>query len=684
MSDGSNGVGVGRRASPIIPAVVIAGAVALALWAIVAHRREINDALDQLTWWSLPLSWAACLAGLLCVFKAWAALVKDAGVDLSGRQALKIYGLGQVSKYLPGGLWSVAMQAQMVREFGGSRLRTASASLVILLLGVSVSLMMGSALLPLSGPEARDRFWFSPLLAVGTAALLVPSVLNRASAVVARMLRQSEVAPAYSARGVLAACAWMVAGNLMFGLHVQLIGAELGLSGAKGYLLATSAYCLAASLGLLFIPAPAGAGVRELVMTVVLAHTVTTGGALVVALMSRVVAIVADLALATSQLAFRRKRAPVSVFLTRRFPPSIGGMETLAAAVWRSFTAARPTAVLIAHRGSNRGLLWWVPFAWLRITWMALRGRVDLVLAGDAPMFAVVEPVLRLTRVRRATMILGLDVTHENVLYRRLVLGPLRRAPQVIAISSATRDEAIKAGVPAERTSVLRLGVEAPAMTPEDRRRAREELVRTLHLGPTDVVLVTVGRLVRRKGSRWFVEHVLPDLPATTHYVVAGDGPERSAIAEAADSVGMGERVHFLGVVSDDAREMLMRGCDLFVQPNIPVPGDMEGFGLVTIEAATRGAVVVASDLEGLKDAVVPDESGYLVPAGDDRAWIEAVSQLIGDRDALGDIGWRFRRAATDRYGESAMAAELQEVLFEPQGATRAANDDEQHPTGPS
>lgn len=338
------------------------------------------------------------------------------------------------------------------------------------------------------------------------------------------------------------------------------------------------------------------------------------------------------------------------VFFTRKFPPSVGGMETLAAGVWRSLLRARPGAVLIAHGGANSRLPLWLPGAVLRLLWLVLRRRVSFVLTGDALAYAIVSPLLRLLRVPHATMVMGLDVTFENRLYRAVVLPPLRRASSVLAISSATAQSAIDVGVPASRVTVIRLGVELPPVAP--RVDVREQLGL-----PADArVLLTLGRLVPRKGALWFATEVLPLLDPSVHYVVAGDGPQRSALE------AVGGNVHLLGRISDDLRETVMRGADLFVQPNIAVPGDLEGFGLVTIEAALRGTPVVAADLEGLKDAVVDDATGILLPSGDAPRWAAELTRLLADPE-LEALGERFRAAAELLYGETTMGDALVAAL---------------------
>lgn len=346
------------------------------------------------------------------------------------------------------------------------------------------------------------------------------------------------------------------------------------------------------------------------------------------------------------------------VYVTRKFPPSVGGMETLAAGVWRSVVQIRPDAQLIAHGGSNAALVWWLPVAVLRVLLLILRGRAEVVLAGDALTYAVLWPLLKLFRVPSATMVMGLDVTYESAVYRALVRPTLRAAPHVLAVSAATATQAIAAGVRSERVTVVRLGVATPPAPARSREQARAQVRSQLGLPADAVLLVTVGRLVRRKGALWFAEQVLPALPADVHYVLAGSGPDEGALrALAAD------RVHLLGRISDADREDLLRAADLFVQPNVVVPGDMEGFGMVIVEAAMRGLVVLAADLEGIKDAVVAGETGLLVTAEDPAAWVAALLPLVADPGALVATGKRFQEAARTRYSEQQMGTAVCEAL---------------------
>jgi len=338
-------------------------------------------------------------------------------------------------------------------------------------------------------------------------------------------------------------------------------------------------------------------------------------------------------------------------------------METLASDVWSALEGGCPGARLVAHGGTNRGLPWFLLRAWARTAALVVRGRVDVVVCYDATTYVVLWPLLTLLRVPRVALVNGLDLTWDRAPYRAVLRRALQRASRVLAISRATAAVAHGLGVPERRLAVIRLAVDAPDVSAADRAEARRAVREWLATGPDAVLLLTLGRLVVRKGTRWFVEEVLPGLPDDVHHVVAGAGPERDAVGRAAAAHGLAGRVHLLGAVSDAERETLLRGVDVFVQPNVATPGDMEGFGLVLVEATKRGTPVVASALEGMSDAVADGEAGVLCAPGDVDAWREAVGRLVADPVGRAALAARFAHRAselfdTERFGEQ-LAREL-------------------------
>lgn len=324
--------------------------------------------------------------------------------------------------------------------------------------------------------------------------------------------------------------------------------------------------------------------------------------------------------------------------------------------------AGRPRIVALGR--SQVHLVWFLPAALLLTAVLVVTGRVRRVLCGDALVHAVLRPALRVRRTHVAVMIHGLDLTYRSAPYRWWIRRSLRRADRIVANSTATRSVALECGVAPDRVYVVNPGVSLPPVGPGRTEDARARLLRLVGRGDVSV-LVTVGRLVARKGVAWFVEHVLPELPPDVVYVVAGEGPAEQAIAEARGRAGMASRVQLLGRVDDEIRDVLLRGADLFVMPNVPVEGDMEGFGLVALEAASVGTPVVASRLEGIVDAVGSSGADLLCPSLDADAFRERITEVLADPEALRERGRAVKTEATTRFGPQRFASELLAALGE-------------------
>ena len=170
-------------------------------------------------------------------------------------------------------------------------------------------------------------------------------------------------------------------------------------------------------------------------------------------------------------------------------------------------------------------------------------------------------------------------------------------------------------------------------------------------------ILLTSGRLAKRKGVAWFIRNVMPKLPENVLYVVAGDGADRENIAQAIQENNMAERVKMIGYMEDSVRDMLFHTCDLFIQPNIKIVGDMEGFGLSVIEAAYCGIPVLAANLEGLKDAIKDGQDGFLIEPEDVDGYVAKINELLSDDVKRKDFGQKARQFVIDNYSWDKIAA---------------------------
>jgi glycosyltransferase involved in cell wall biosynthesis len=315
-------------------------------------------------------------------------------------------------------------------------------------------------------------------------------------------------------------------------------------------------------------------------------------------------------------------------------------METAAYELYNALHDGAGQIDLIAWGGSNR----WLPavYFWLFIRAMAsvLLRRPHVILLQDGVLAPLGWALKVLTGLPTLIVIHGLEVTHKNTVYRSLVLPFIKRQTAFAAVSEGTRSAAIAAIGPAgKRVEVIRNGLSDIFYSSMPRRDqllivAQETGLPFPRLEPGRV-LVTTGRLVKRKGVSWFVDNVMPKIVTddpSILYLIAGAGPQRAEIELAIKRNNLTDNVKLLGRVSHECLKALYNVADVFVMPNVRVPNDIEGFGLVAIEAASCGATVVASDLDGISDAVVDGMNGYLVPAGDASAYASVITRELAKR----------------------------------------------------
>jgi len=208
----------------------------------------------------------------------------------------------------------------------------------------------------------------------------------------------------------------------------------------------------------------------------------------------------------------------------------------------------------------------------------------------------------------------GRDVTLPVAPYQAYIKKVFQALDATVSVSNATRNECLIRGMHANKTFVMPNGlpVGSVPITP-DKPAARVYLSELFDIPIDGKFILSVGRQVKRKGHKWFLEAVLPLLSGINRIVLVGDGPEHESLHAIVNDYHGSGSVHLLGRIDDKNLALVYNAADVFVMPNIPVAGDMEGFGIVMIEANVRGVPVVASDLEGITDVIKNGVNGYLV-----------------------------------------------------------------------
>src|SRR5581483_9452936 len=214
----------------------------------------------------------------------------------------------------------------------------------------------------------------------------------------------------------------------------------------------------------------------------------------------------------------------------------------------------------------------------------------DLIHLGDPLVSFTGWLIKKVTRKPVAVTVHGLDVSYPHSLYRLYLSLFFRHFDYYFPISRHAQSLLDQWHVTGKRV-VVWPGVKDHSQTLSPRQ------------GEQEIQLLTVGRLVKRKGHEWFIRHVMPQLSEQYIYLIAGDGPERDAIKNAVADTHLESRVRLLGRVDDAELVRLYSNASAFVQPNIHVEGDAEGFGLVLLDAALAGLPVFAANIDGIPDA---------------------------------------------------------------------------------
>lgn len=358
---------------------------------------------------------------------------------------------------------------------------------------------------------------------------------------------------------------------------------------------------------------------------------------------------------------------PKVMFISRKWPPAVGGMESYSKSLADSLAKYCELELLVlpGRPDGRPPKLGAYAIFLLKAMWRVLchARRHEHLILGDIVLFpAGLVAAATAAKCSRTVILYGLDLVYQRRegllpriygLFLKAFVSVQAKFQHKVAISAHTRSLAHAAGL--RDVSVVVPAI--PDSTLVNSGPADELLPDAFIAAPRRILYF--GRLVHRKGADWFATRVLPHLPDDVTLFVVGSATDPAY----AKTVSGRPRVQYMGRLPDDVLSAMIIRAHVVVMPNVnsAADADAEGFGLVAVEASALGAILVASRLQGITDAVIDGQTGTLVSAEDAPAWIEAVTSLLEESE---DIRLERRRIAYTTSREAYSLERLGQAFF--------------------
>ena len=357
--------------------------------------------------------------------------------------------------------------------------------------------------------------------------------------------------------------------------------------------------------------------------------------------------------------------------ITWNFPPRRGGMEQLLGSLCDELSNNHKLFIITAYadhscpprtgifRPSRPGLVAFFAYAlWKGALLLRCQRDIRVVFGGSVLVTPLVSILAGMFRRKALIQAHGLDLLYPRVVYQMFIVSWLRFCDHVIANSRYTAALAKDKGVLDKSITIIHPGVHWQIFALE----TSAELLKAERGLEGKRIILFVGRLARRKGVKEFIEQslvqIVQEIPEV-HFLIVGENPKdslthrddvRSEIEQAIAAAHLDKYVQWLGALSDEDLIKVYNLCDVVVLPILPMKDDVEGFGIVALEAAAAGKPVVATSVGGVPDAVENGKSGIVVPPEDYETMSRSIIQLLTRSELKLSLGEYARRRVREKF----------------------------------
>ena len=320
------------------------------------------------------------------------------------------------------------------------------------------------------------------------------------------------------------------------------------------------------------------------------------------------------------------------LFIARTYEPFVGGMEKFASDFYSNLQNYAQIQLLANTHGKRKIIQFFFNVA---IFLLFNAQKFEIIHFNDAVLAPLILIIRLISKAKVSYTVHGLDIVYNKFCYQLLIIPFLRKADKIFPVSLYTMKQCLERQIPEHKLHVIPNGLVFSEI-----KGCSNEGKKTLSLKLSDTyndqhILLSIGRLIKRKGHVWFIENVFVNLPESYVYIIAGNGCEFDHIAEVIRKRNLDKRIRLLGFVTEEEKSCLFEMADLFIMPNIHDENDQEGFGIVLLEAGSYTLPTIASNIEGIKDAIIDGETGILIEEKNAIGFIDGILHHNIDRPSI-------------------------------------------------
>jgi len=362
------------------------------------------------------------------------------------------------------------------------------------------------------------------------------------------------------------------------------------------------------------------------------------------------------------------------LFVSHKYPPSVGGMEK------QSFELINTAALYLkvhtlVYDNKESVLAFFFQLNRRILVKVKDNPGIKLIHFNDGLIASLASFHKGYAHLKRAATLHGLDIVFPLSYFQRKIIPRFNTFDQIIAVSQATADAAQLRRIDPSKITIIPNGVD-----PID----RSPLVDDTDLKADPIpYFITLGRPVKRKGFSWLMKHVIPAIQGDFKLLMVGPFDQKPTWKEhllhlmpkklynlitlflgfPTDQRAIRKllktypgKIQHLGKIPFEQLKSLLTNAQAFLMPNIEVSGDMEGFGLVCLEASTAGTIVIASELEGITSAVTHNCNGLLLASKNQKVWVEQLQAIIDNPVHYKKLSLEFKQNTLAHYSWDIMA----------------------------